>query len=224
MKRCKARKTFGVVVCLLLTLIFCENYFKVEAHELWSPTYNFKWVHYNSASGRYYMRASLDWLSSSCIYYDNIETVLDCASSSATRTFCYVDSSSPTLYFQVPTKQIWNAYGYSRYAAAYTRLVDTASNSVASKADAISSNQRINQAIILFNPNEDVSNESNLPNQLRNVLIMHEIGHAYGLGHSDSYAPYITDPSASILYSAPPTYVTPDWKTHDIQDFQGKYF
>ena len=77
------------------------------------------------------------------------------------------------------------------------------------------SSKLISYAGILFTPQSYYSNDTH-----RRMTMVHEIGHALGLGHPNTDY-YFTNAASVMRQSTVETYYTP--QTHDINDLNSKY-
>lgn len=115
-------------------------------------------------------------------------------------------------------------YWYDRWGIFYYMeifgvcdLTSTDGVLIESADDALASSKLIKYAGILFNPYEDVFDNNST--KIRYTMV-HEIGHAFGLGHpNDVYNP--TTAASVMRASGTESYYTP--QAHDITDMNNKY-
>ena len=132
---------------------------------------------------------------------------------------------------------IWEEYGVSAIALAFTVLKDTNNSEIFTQEEAYASNRIISQAFIYLNPDISIFSinvndyynpitDEEIINSRIDKTITHEIGHAIGLGHPDrtDYSP-INASTTSIMRQGFPDVVASGLipQSHDKKDVYDKY-
>jgi len=198
------RKLF--VSFLLLIVVISMIAMIVSAHNFYNP---FKW---SKKSGIYYLtKINGSQLASNSIYLDNLSQTASYWSNISTIERCQVKSfSESNVDFWTPSQSAWDEYYEFSDFYAVAHMQDTNNNVVDNYFDF--NNGSIKYAYIWVNPN----NIGPALESGQTLVCVHEIGHVYGLWHSDP----TTD---SVMYSEYIYGANGSLKPHDITDLNNKY-
>ena len=211
LKRCFS---FFIAVCCL----FSVNTY-VSAHELYydsneiDPIVPFRWTH-KTGTGKVYMTIGITrTLGDTYASIDDVAiSAWDIACPEIVTSFA---KSNPHVTLTESSMSNWMKRfpGYYKSVLGVCDITTTDGVTVKDEASARRSNGKIKSAYIQFTPYTEVFKNNNI--HVRAVMV-HEIGHALGLGH-----PGITS-LKSIMRAVPPTtwYMPVD---HDKQDVRAWY-
>lgn len=173
----------------------------------------FRWIHTNSI-GNVVTYVSGDLLGSANVAYKNqLSTAASNWTNNKTLAACFVKSFEEcNVALSSTTEWYWKEIGGRYSHIAITVTTDTSGLQITTKQDMENSNGRIKYAGIYFNPSPDPAVTGNSTYTLQ--VVMHEIGHVYGMGHVDPSKAY------SIMQPGPeggPTQLTT--KDVSVMDF-----
>ena len=209
MKRYKnIRKIMGAIVsvCILLS----SNAIGVSAHEIYyegSTPIPLKWYDVSNRTAK--LKINGDLLHSDCYaHYSAIRTAWPNASSRVSVTA--VEFSRANVALATPTMDYWNSRWVGRADEIYG-VCDSSSTDglqLNSWQNAKASSGLISYAGILITPYLNFHNSTHMKKTM-----VHEIGHALGLGH--------TTEVSVMIQGVVKTYYTP--QPHDVADLNNKY-
>jgi hypothetical protein len=197
------------IFILIICAIFCFGTSVDYAHEFCKPIY------WSITEGDYYKtQVSTYLLNANSIYLNNASSAVNSWESSATRASSEITSYSiSNVDLVTPPQNIWDTFGVSDDCLALTFLHDTNGYVFNTFYGSTASTGYIRYAGIFVNPNNDACG---LNENAQKSIIVHEIGHVYGLWHCPQSTNSIMKPQ---IYNGFPTYL----QTHDINDMNGKY-
>lgn len=219
MKTRNRRLMKGILsLCLIGGLCAAFPQQSVKAHEMYydgNTPIVLKWV--NLSNGKAYMKMNGDKLQSPYSnYYSTVKNAWPNASSRV--QVVQASFSASTVDFITPTSDAWSdLVGYWRIGevSGYCRAQTTDGFIVDNMESAKVSNGKISYASIYVTPHLDVCDTETY----RKKTMIHEIGHALGLGHANR-GPYATN-VASVMNQGKTSYYTP--QAHDVNDLIPKY-
>lgn len=213
-------KKFCVLLFLILGVLIFQNMFfiRVSAHEIF--VYNDSPVTLTRSSSS--LRYNADNVSSSSVYKSVISTAASQFNTSCT-SLSSSSFNSSNVDFSTMSEWYWNEYyGGTQIVPAYTWLYSDETH-ISSEAVAYYSNREITTSHIYFNPHHTSGNIwAPVSSELRTKIVVHELGHAFCIGHSDGYSPTTTN---SVMYHDPAAYNENSYSltSHDLADLNNKY-
>jgi len=214
----RIKKYSYVLFCMIISILMISSFY-VSAHEIFyngSTPAPLKWydVSYRTAN----LKMNGDYLSIdySPQYY-SVRVAWPNASSRVSVTNSSFYGSNVDL--ATASENTWdNRFGipYGYYVYGVCDMVSTDGYQLNSYSNANVSSKLIKYAGILLTPYTDEFDNST---QMRFVMV-HEIGHALGLGHPNTYY-FVTNDASVMRQGTTETYYAP--QTHDINDLNNKY-
>ncbi len=227
------RNWFKFACVILLTVVLTSrSSIHANAHEMFvngSTPIQLKWSIKSAADTFYHTKVNYDLLSSKTVYRDNAPDAIKSWLSNPTKSYCTYESfNNSNVDLVTMTKSNWSQNGYSYYTLAVTWLTDTNGLTIKTNAHAKSSSKKIRYAAIYFNPDHDKNLLGIAPTIVGNQnqqlgTIVHEIGHAYTLGHCDTLYNIVPDSTKSIMRAEASYNMPTTLQQHDIDDMNAKY-
>lgn len=218
-----------ITKCIIISFISLFFASSASAHEIYYSGSSPNWVAIplvwdERSSGKAYLKMNGDLLSSD--YSSNYITVSNVWPNASSKvTVLRTTFSNSKVDLATASETYWdNRFGsfWGRYVGGVCDITSTDGIQITSASTAKNSSGRIRYAGILLTPYIDDYYESgsNRTNHIRATMV-HEIGHALGLGHPN--ASYYPTSDASIMRTAVgyEGYYTP--RPHDINDLSNKY-
>ncbi len=210
------RKGFFTIV--LVYILLCVNTTGIFAHEMFydgTTGVPLKWNDVVNRTAR--LKTNDDLLDSN---YSSHYSVIRAAwpNASARVSVTDTDFSSSNVDLSTATSDYWSnrwGYIYSLGILGVCDMTSTDNYELNSLANAKASSGLIKYAGILFTPNSSYENTTH-----RRKTMVHEIGHALGLGHPNTDY-YVTNAASVMRKGTVETYYTP--QTHDVNDLNSKY-
>lgn len=210
-----AKRSFLKLISIILIIVTCLNCTIVFAHELYYVNgvgLNIRW--YDVTNRVAHLKINGNYLNDYYTqYYSSIRSAWPNHSARVSVTETAFGASNVDL--ATATEQAW----INRYEDSYMnvwghcRSVTTNGYDLETLENAQASSKRINYSAILYTPYIGTYGSET---HLKKTMV-HEIGHALGLGHPDGNYSY-----TSVMYQGPiNTYWLP--QTHDINDLNNKY-
>ena len=173
-------------VLLIVIFLYCCLSCPISAEEIF-PSYPLRWVVKSNSGSYYWTKVNGDKITDSNVK-SQVLNAINGWQRSKTKAYCTHESFQiSNVDIATPTTNWWNAHINSGGIIALTVPVDTNGREIFNETDAKLSTRQIKYAAIYISPN--ISNHN--INELN--MLMHEIGHVYGLGH--------TSRSDSLMYS-----------------------
>ncbi|MBP3323811.1 MAG: hypothetical protein J6M16_06430 [Clostridia bacterium] len=226
MKRKFIKKTVSVLLSVLLVLTLTLG---ISAHEMYYTSSGtpivLRWT--NTYSGKPFLQVNGDGLAG-CSYeeynYSNEYNAVWSAWNSCAGLVVVerASLSNSSVDFVVPSYSTWRSLvGNNREFDVHARTILKATDRlIYSSSDASASSKNIIYATIYMNPYIQQAYQFDGLDTLdiRHVIV-HEMGHALTLGHSNA-GPYASS-VASVMQEETFAYIYP--QSHDISDIQAKY-
>lgn len=217
----KKKMSFIMCVIVLIISMFSVNF--AYAHEMYyngSTPIVLRWDHVSGSTLNVLM--SDDLLDAPFTsHYSIARNAWPNALANASTKVTVTDSSfsNSNLDLATASEDYWQErWGPVQYIVVLgvCNITSTDGILIDSASDAASSSKKIRYAGILFNPYESAFADETA---IRYTMV-HEIGHAFGLGHpNDVYYP--TEAASVMRTYGVPNYYTP--QAHDVTDMNNKY-
>lgn len=196
----KTKYKKGIAVLLMLSVLCSLVSVPVNAEES-SPGIPIRWS-IKSSSGYYQTKISYDRLPTGHVMRSTLQTAVNNWNSTGTKILCSrVSGSSANVELSVGSETFWAAN--LQGVAAYTFVTDTNGTLLFTVDDYNNTTGKIRYANIQFNPNLDPNATAGSTYAIG--MLVHEIGHVYGMGHTTTYAS-VMNANRYYYYSRPQTY------------------
>lgn len=215
----KIMKKIGKIVALVVVMgVISTNAVSVFAHEIFydgSTAVPLRWNDVTNRTAK--LKLNDDLLDSN---YSSHYSVIRGAWPNASTRVSAVDSdfSISNVDLATASSDYWSDRWGILYSSAVLGVCDMTSTDdiqINSLSAAKNCSGLIRYAGILFTPNSSYDNNTHR----RNTMV-HEIGHALGLGHPNTNY-YVTNAASVMRQGTVENYYTP--QTHDINDLNSKY-